>query len=245
MSLNRRSSQSHELAPALQAAPTGNVVKPGQLVGATLTRACRYPFATLTGIGAAIVVHFAIAAVVPGSTHTLAATVIRLCAGMALYLSLSALMVLNAEKLLHLRWLFRVGALISLTVTVITAIPIAIGLALLPADWRLLPELQYLIAVWPISSIGLGVAIAGCSLPALLLAWPIAARTGHSIGKSVLLVWRQVEGHSYTPGRMSVFVGVAGWVLLTLPGAALLIPVLFAHLTAVLFKLLVVVSGDG
>lgn len=243
MSPDRRCSQGRETDPNLQITPTGNVVKLREVAGATLTRAFRYPFATLTGTGAAIAAHFAITAMLPGSTHMLAATVIRLYAGMALYLALSALMVLNAEKLLHLRWLFRVGALISLAVTIITAIPIAVGFALLPADWLLLPEWQYLIYSWPISSIGLGVAITGCSLPVLLLAWPIAARTGNPIGKSVLFVWRQIEEHSYAPAKMSIFVGVAGWVLLTLPGTGLLIPVLFAHLTAVLFDMLVVVRS--
>jgi hypothetical protein len=225
----------------LRIEPSGQVVIFGTIARNTLIRSVRYPVATLVGVTATLITHASIISWLPPETGILATSIIELFAGTALFLFLSTFMVLRQDRLNHVGPLFRSGAFVSLCVSAVVAVPIIIGLLLLPTDWLSAPQWQFLRDSWPIACIGIGVVGTATVLPAFLVAWPIHASVGLPLSKSILFVWRNIEDSSYAPGKMSLFVALVGWLLLTIPGAGLLVPLLYAHLTAVLFNELVVV----
>ena len=219
---------------------TGNVAVFRRIAISTVVRSAHFPVASLIGVGSALIAHAAIVSWIPPESGLLATSVVHVFAGIALFLFLSTFMVLREDRLDHVESLFRSGAAVSLCVAAATAVPMILGITLLPPDWLVLPQWQVLREWWPIASVGFGVVGTVTVLPAFLIAWPIHASAGVPLSKSVLFVWRELEAKSYSSGRMSLFVVLAGWLLLTLPGVGLLVPVLYAHLTAVLFDELVV-----
>ncbi|MGB5629983.1 MAG: hypothetical protein WBM57_11485 [Woeseiaceae bacterium] len=219
---------------------SGNVVVFRRIAMSTAARAVRLPIASLVGVGSALVAHTAIVMWIPPEASLLAASVVHVFAGIALFLFLSTFMVLREGRLEHVGSLFRTGAAISLCVAAVTAVPMIIGITLLPPDWLFLPQWRFLREWWPIASVGLGVVATVTVLPGFLVTWPIHASTGLPLSKSVLFVWRHLERESYSRARMSLFVALTGWLLLTLPGFGLLVPVLYAHLATVLSDELVV-----
>ena len=227
-------------AATLRIRQSGNIVVFHKFAMSTVARAVRFPAASLVGVGSALAAHAVIVTWIPPESGLLATSVVHLFAGIALFLFLSTFMVLREGRLDHVGLLFRSGAAVSLCVAAVTAVPMIIGITLLPPDWSVLPQWQFLREWWPIASVGFGVVGTVTVLPAFLIAWPIHASAGVPLSKSVLFVWRELEGESYSRFRMSLFVALTGWLLLTLPGVGLLVPVLYAHLATVLFNELVV-----
>lgn len=222
--------------------PSGQVVIFGTIARNTLIRAVRYPVASIAGVAATFATHASLIAWLPGAAGMLAASIVELFAGTALFLFLSTFMVLREDRLDHVGPLFRSGAFVSLCVSAVVAVPIIIGLLILPIDWLGAPQWLFLRNSWPIACVGLGVVGTATVLPAFLIAWPIHTSVGLPLSKSIFFVWRNIEDSSYAAIRMSLFVALVGWLLLTVPGAGLLVPVLYAHLAVVLFDELVVVQ---
>lgn len=222
--------------------PSGSVLKVTLLPALTLGRAIRFPFASLAGLGLTIIAYLGVESLVPGEGNLLQATASHIFIGTALFLVLGSLMAFNEERVDHIGPLFRTGILVAAAVTVVVTFSIAVAFALAPIDLQSSESWDLLLNWWPIAAQGIGVVSLACILPAFFLAWPIRANTGLALGKSIMLVWRSIEGHMYPAGRFTLILVSVGWVLLTIPGLGLLVPTLYAHLTAVLFEKLVVVE---
>ena len=223
--------------------PSGSIVRVTRLPALTIARAIRFPFASLAGLGVTTIAYLGVESLVPVEGNLLQATASQVFAGTALFLVLGSLMAFNEERLDHIGQHFRAGLLVAAAVTVVVTFSIAVAFALAPIDLQSSESWYLLLNWWPIAAHGIGVVSLACILPAFFLAWPIRANTGLTLGKSILLVWRSIEGHLYPAGRFTLVLVGVGWVLLTIPGLGLLVPTLYAHLTAVLFEELVVVES--
>jgi hypothetical protein len=228
---------------ALTIRPSGSILRVTRLPALTISRAIRFPFSSLTGLVVTIIAYLGVESLVPGEGNLLQATALQVFMGTISFLVLGSLMAFHHERPNYIGQHFRTGILVAAAVTVVVTFSIAVAFALAPIDFESSESWDLLLNWWPVTAHGIGVVSLACVLPAFFLAWPIRANTGLALGKSIMLVWRSVEGHSYPAGRFTFVLVSVGWVLLTIPGLGLLVPTLYAHLTAVLFEELIVVES--
>ena len=218
--------------------------RPFELGRLAIRRAARYPFATGLGIGLTLLARAGIGILEDADYDVLPVSVLSVFAGAAIYMFLTAFMVLNENRLQHTGRIFRSGAATSCIVMAAVGLPMFVASQLLPENWQSLPEWQGLIQWWPTASLGLGIVGLWITLPAFALAFPIFANTGTPVTSCVRFVWTSIEDDAYSASRLTLFVSFIGWILLTIPGGGLLVPTLFAHLSATMFEHFIVVRED-
>lgn len=193
-----------------------------ELLASALQRSVRFPAATISGIAITV-----FAGWVLGSVSSLTSNapgfeaVFGAVTGTAIWLLLTALMVMREDKLSHLPRLVRTGLLIMGIVGVGVSLPLLLLMGNLP-DW--VPT--YGGQQWLNSSAVLLAAAA----PMLLVAWPIMAHSGTGFLETAVFVWRHVEGRHYVWWEVAIVVGAAGLSVAALPYVGTVVPILMAHL---------------
>lgn len=206
-----------------------------------LRRAFRYPVASLIGIGLAFITHAVVSAWLNNSSIQ-GMFFAQMLFGIAEFLLLTAFMVFAEKRLTHLNRLFRLGCMLSLAAAAAAMIPVMIFLAIAPPGWESSLLFRDVMPWLTHSARGLGVAGLAVGLPAFPLAWAICSNTGYRLRDCITMVWRQFDGISYSTPALAMSLGIAAWILLTLPGFGLFAPVFFAHAGAFLFAELVIVE---
>lgn len=205
------------------------------IIFGTVRRMIRFPMATLTGAVLAIASHAAVLSWLDPGTNIMGTIFVEILLGIAEFLLLSSFMVLDQNRLAHLDRLFRSGLVLSLIAAGIAFVPIALVAATIPTEWIASPLFQELAALWPISAHGFGIGGLLVVLPAFPLAWSICANTGVSLYQSVGFVWSAADGNAYSGPVLAATLALTAWLLVTVPGLGLLVPITYAHASAYLF----------
>ena len=235
--IKQRTSQ-HTLLPIT---PRNRRLGAATMICGVLGRVFRYPVASLIGVGLAFVTHAVVSAWLNNS-NIYGMFFAQMLVGVAEFLLLTAFMVFAEKRLTHLNRLFRLGCMVSLAAATAAMIPVIIMTAIAPSGWESSHLFRDVVPWLTHTAHSLGVAGLAVVLPAFPLSWAICSNTGYRLRDCITLVWRQFDGISYSTAALAISLGVAAWLLLTLPGFGLIAPVFFAHAGAFLFAELVIVE---
>jgi hypothetical protein len=241
MTRNKPNKQRTYQQTSLAIRPQDRRLDAATMLAGVLRRAFRYPVASLIGVGLAFVTHAVVSAWLNNS-NIYGMFFAQMLVGVAEFLLLTAFMVFAEKRLTHLNRLFRLGCGLSMAAAAAAMIPVMIFLAIAPPGWESSLLFGDVVPWLTHTAHGLGVAGLAVVLPAFPLAWAICSNTGYRLRDCITLVWRQFDGISYSTAALAISVGIAEWLLLSLPGFGLIAPVFFAHAGAFLFAELVIVE---